>query len=178
MWAFRRKALDLGKYDPGVDLAQPLIVEAQPGEGARRHVLDHHVGALDQLHQQRLALVGFQIAGHAAFVQVEVQEIVGVYAGLVRTAPPAGISKLGLLHLDHVGAHPGQGLGAGGPRLELGQVDDLDTVEGGSLRRGGLGCDGAVHGRFPLNRTGNDCIGAGNWGQCQELGSDILNRTL
>ena len=72
MRAIRREALDLGEDHPGVDGAEAFIVETQPGEGAGRHVLDYHIYAFDELGQQRLTLVFFEVAGDAAFVEVKV----------------------------------------------------------------------------------------------------------
>src|SRR5262249_388155 len=37
----------------------------------------------------------------------------------------AGIARTRVLDLDHVGAHPGERLGAGRTRFELGEVEDL-----------------------------------------------------
>ena len=41
------ETLNLGKNHPWVDGAKAFIVETQSGEGARRHVLDHHIDAFD-----------------------------------------------------------------------------------------------------------------------------------
>ena len=136
--ALRREALDLGEDQARIDGAQPRIVEAQSREGARRHVLDEHVRLLDQPREQRLALLALEIAGDAALVEVEVDEIVGVGVGAVAEAPAARLAAVGLLHLDDVGAEPGQRLGAGGARLELGEVENLDARQ--RRRRAGRWC--------------------------------------
>ena len=42
------KALYSGQYDPGIDLTQDVVAQAQPLQGARPLVLRHHVALLDQ----------------------------------------------------------------------------------------------------------------------------------
>ena len=147
MRALRREALDLGEDQSRVDLGELRVVEAEPREGAGRHVLDEHVGLLDHAPQQRLAFLALEVAGHAALVEIVVDEIVGVGVGAVGEAPAPRLAAIGLLHLDDIGAEPGQGFGAGGARLELGEVEHLDALE----RRRGAG-GGVLLGHFVLHR--------------------------
>src|ERR1043166_4221821 len=64
-----------------------------------------------------------------------------------RPPPPPRLAPVGLLHLDDLGAEPRQRLGAGRPRLELGEVEYLDS--GKRRRRGGArGCGGGGGGLF------------------------------
>ena len=146
--ALRREALDLGEDQARIDLAEPRVVEAQPREGARRHVLDQHVGLLDQPPQQRLAFLGLEIAGDAALVEVVVDEIVGVGVGAVAEAPAPRLAAIGLFHLDDIGAEPCQRFGAGWARLELGEVENLDALQ----RRRRAGC-GVWFGCLVLHRV-------------------------
>ena len=53
----------------------------------------------------------------------------GIVIGLAGAQPAAGIAASRVLDLDHLGAEPGQHLGAGRARLELGEIDDLDALQ-------------------------------------------------
>ena len=132
--ALRREALHLGEDQSRIDLAQPRIVEAQAGEGARRHVLDQDVGLGDHPPEQRLALLALEIAGNAALVEIVVDEIVRIGVGTIAGAPAPRLAAIGLLHLDDVGPEPGQRLGARRSRLELREVEHLDSLEGRMAR--------------------------------------------
>jgi hypothetical protein len=102
----RCEALDLGEDQSRIDCAQPRIVEAQAGECAWRHVLDHDIGLGDHPPQQRLALLTLEVAGHAALVEVVVDEIVGIGVLTIGHSPAARLAATGLLDLDDVGTEP------------------------------------------------------------------------
>ncbi len=53
----------------------------------------------------------------------------GSLSGAPGPQPAAGIAGPRVLDLDDLGAEPGQRLGAGRPRLELREIDDLDAFE-------------------------------------------------
>jgi hypothetical protein len=127
--AFRREALDLGEDQSRIERAQVRIVESEAREGARRHVLDQDIGLADHPPQERLALFALEVAGHAALVEVVVDEIVRIGVGAIAESPAARLAAMRLLHLDDVGPKPGQRLGAGRSRLELGEVEHLDPME-------------------------------------------------
>ena len=71
-----------------------------------------------------------EVQRDAALVGVECEEVAAVHAGFLGAAIAARLPLAGLLHLDDVGAEPGQELRAGGAGLELGQVQDADAVQG------------------------------------------------
>src|SRR5439155_203182 len=79
-------------------------------------------------------LVAGQIEGDAAFVQVQEEEVVRVAPFAVGAEAASLVAAARWLHLDDVGAEPGQDLGARRTRLELGQVDDADARESGHFR--------------------------------------------
>ena len=56
-------------------------------------------------------------------------EIPRVVVGMAGPQPAAGVAGLRVFDLDHLGAEPGQRLGAGRPRLELGEVDNPHAFE-------------------------------------------------
>ena len=56
-------------------------------------------------------------------------EIPRVVVGLAGLQPAAGIAGPRVFDLHHLGAEPGEGLGAGRPGLELGEVHDANAFE-------------------------------------------------
>ena len=129
VWAAGPETLDLAVDDAGVDLLDLVIAEAQPLDRAGRHVLDRHVSLCQQRLDDFEPARRFEVEGDRLLVGVELVEIPGVVVGLTGLQPPAGVAAARVFDLDHLGAEPRQGLGAGGSRLELGEVDDLDTFE-------------------------------------------------
>src|SRR4030095_6582778 len=65
----------------------------------------------------------------AALVEVVVDEIVRIGVRTIAHSPAPRLAALGLLDLDDVGPEPGQRLGTGRSRLELGEVEHLDPLE-------------------------------------------------
>src|SRR5262249_35686750 len=61
--------------------------------------------------------------------------------GAIAHSPASRLAAIGFLHLDHVSPEPGQRLGAGRSRLELGEIEHLDPLE----RRLGPGRDPWMH---------------------------------
>ena len=94
-------ALAGGHDQARVARQQPRRAELQALHGARREVLDEHVGGLDQVEQRLAAGVGLQVEHHAALVGVEHHELVGLDR-VVRAE--AQRLTAGRLDLDHVGA--------------------------------------------------------------------------
>src|SRR6266478_1468025 len=72
-------------------------------------------------------------------------EIVRIGVGAIAESPAPRLAAMGLLHLDYVSPKPGQRLGAGRSRLELGEVEHLDLLE----RRLDPGRDLWLHYPFP-----------------------------
>jgi len=48
---------------------------------------------------------------------------------MARPQAPSGIAGFRVLDLDHLGAEPGERLGAGRPRLELREIDNANAFE-------------------------------------------------
>jgi hypothetical protein len=122
------EALDAGHDDARVRRAQALVVEAQLLHQAGREVLDHDVGALDHLQEERAALRLLQIDRHAALVRVEDEEEHRVQAGHLGPVA-AGLLAPGRLDLEDVRSEPAQELGAGGACFELGEVEDPHAAQ-------------------------------------------------
>ena len=117
------EALDTRHDDPWIGRAQALVVEAELLHQAGREVLDHDVGLLDHLQEERPAVGVFQVDRHAALVRVEDQEEHRVEPRHFRPVA-ARLLAAGRLDLEHVGAQPAEELGAGGAGFELGEVED------------------------------------------------------
>ena len=130
------EALHLGVDDAGVQFAHDVVAEAQPLDRAGREVLDAHVGLAQHVLDQRQPLRRLQVDRDRALVGVEDVEIIRVGVRLAGPQPAARIAHLRVLDLHHVGAEPGERLGAGRPGLELRQIDDLHAGRGtGRWRR-------------------------------------------
>src|SRR5689334_10498254 len=70
-------------------------------------------------------------------------EVPGIVVRLALLQAPSGIASSGVLDLHHLGAEPGQGLRARGPRFELGEIDDANAFQTVEL-------DTAGHARSPI----------------------------
>src|SRR6267154_5046211 len=123
------EALHLAIDDPGLELLDLVIAEAQPLDRARRHVLDRDIGLLQQLANDFEAARRFQIQRQRLLVGVELVEVPRVVVGLARLQAAARIAAARVLDLDHLGAEPGQAFGAGRPCLELGEIHHPDAFE-------------------------------------------------
>jgi hypothetical protein len=117
------------------DHARVGLVDVVPGqshaiEGAGREVLDQHVAVPDQPLEDFLALGVLGIDGDRPLVAVEHREIEAVLALHVAQLPAGHVAGTGPLHLDTVGAHVAEQLGAGRTRLDMGEIEDADALEG------------------------------------------------
>jgi hypothetical protein len=124
------EALDRGQDHLRVEFLDTLPGEAHAVQRAGAEVLDHHVGFADHLFQHFLALRLLGVQRQRLLVAVEHGEVQGVHVRDVLQLGAGDVAGAGTLDLDHVGAEPGQQLGAGGTGLHVGEVDDLDAVEG------------------------------------------------
>ena len=113
---------------------EPLRAELQALHGARRVVLDEHVGGLHQVEQRLAAGVGLEVEHHAALVGVEHHELVGLDR-VVRAE--AQRLTAGRLDLDDVGAQLCEKQPAIGAVVDLAQFEDPDAVKG---RHGCFSC--------------------------------------
>ena len=110
--------------DAWIDLAAGLIVDAEAVLHIGPVVLDDHVGLLDELKENPLAVIGLQIQGHRPLVTMQVLEVEPV----ARPAEPlaaAGLRRF--LDLDHVGTPIGKLPNAGRSRTYAGEVEHLEA---------------------------------------------------
>ena len=129
MRAAGAEALDLAIDDARVDFLDQLVIEAEALDRAGRHVLDRDIGLLQHFLDDIEPLRRFQIDRQRLLVDVELVEIPRVVVGLAGAQPAAGIAAPRVLDLDHLGAKPGQHLGRGRARLELGEIHHLDALQ-------------------------------------------------
>ena len=69
------EAADAAVDDARVDLFHVVVRHLEAVLHLRAHVLDEHVGALDELHENGVAFLGFQIELDRALVAVQVLEV-------------------------------------------------------------------------------------------------------
>ncbi len=128
--AIGAETLDRSVDRPRVERLHGLPAETQPFHDARAEVLRDDVGVLDQSAGDLLALLGPQIDHGAALVAVEQQEEEAVEVRVVHIPQPARPVAVGrALDLDHIGAEPGEHLGARGTGLVVREVDHANTLE-------------------------------------------------
>ena len=120
-----QEALQRAVDQPRIDLLQMLGPQPALAHRARREVLDHHVGRLQQLHQHRPALGRVGIEREALLVAVEVAEEAAAEA--LQLARAVAVDRL---DLDHLGAEVGQDHAAGRTEDGVGELDDADALEG------------------------------------------------
>src|SRR6266851_3394586 len=133
------EALNRDVDDARVDLAHDVVTKAEPLDDPGSKILDKDIALLHQPAQNGATLLMLEIGGDAALVGVEQHEVMRVDPLLVGRGAASLLALGRLLDLDHLGAEPGQGQGAGCPGLKLGQVHHSDAVQGAALHRCGLG---------------------------------------
>src|SRR5206468_5097508 len=124
------EALDRGIHRTRVQHLDRLVAQPESLHHPRAEVFGDDIGLRDQAARNILALDSLQIDDDAALVAVEQQKEIAV-GRIVRRRPqlPRPVAVRGPLNLDHIGAEPGQHLGAGRPRLVVGEVDDANAFE-------------------------------------------------
>ncbi len=130
--AARPESLDLGVDDAWVDAADLVVAESQPLDHAWPEVLDEHIGLLDELAEQLASARVLQVAGDAALVGVQQQEVEGIDTWAFARGGSTLVAPLRLLDFDDFGSQPGQRFGTRGPGFELSQIDDSDACESGA----------------------------------------------
>jgi len=112
-----------------VQLLDPLPGEPHTIERARSEVLHQHVTALHEALQDLLALGVLGVEGDGALVVVQHGEVETVDVRDVAQLLAGDVPGAGPLHLDDVCAQPGEQLRAGGPRLNVREVENTYAVQ-------------------------------------------------
>ena len=118
----------VGVDDARIAGAHGCRTDAEPFGRGGAHVVDKHIGRLDQPHERLQRVGGFEIQRHAAFAAVEVDEVRGQAARPLRPQHAHGIAG-GRLDLDHIGAHVAEHLGRHRAENVDGEIDDPDAGE-------------------------------------------------
>ncbi len=106
-------AADRQVDQPGMRVAQPCLVDPEPGEGPWPKVLHEDVGVVEQPAQDGAAVGCPQVEPDRALVAIDGQEVGGRPRPIGRVTDPRrtprpGRVAVGRLDLDHVGAEVGQ----------------------------------------------------------------------
>ncbi len=136
---------DRAVHQPGIELGQLFVAQAQLFRTADLEVLDHHVAARGQLAGQLQARFALQVQRDRALVAVGAVEVRGI-ARADAQAPVAGVIAAGrVFDLDDVGAEVGQRHRAHRPRQHARQVQ---YPHAGQRQRCGIVF--VMHGQRPL----------------------------
>ena len=114
------EAGDAGENDPRIDLAQALVVDAEPVLDVGAEVLDHHVGLPDHAAKHRDAVLLLHVQRDAALVAVDALEIRAV---ALAAHAFGGVDLFRRLDLDDVGAPVGELAHRRRARAHAGQVE-------------------------------------------------------
>ena len=137
------EAADRGVDDAGVGRRDGGVVEPEPRQGAGAEVLQHDVGAGDQLARDREVVGVLEVEGDRPLVAVDPEEV-RRHAVAHRGLPGAGVVALRALDLDHLGtevAHQHRGVGAG---QDPGEVGDDQAGQRALLRMVGHRASSAI----------------------------------
>ncbi|MNY06240.1 hypothetical protein D3C86_1389900 [compost metagenome] len=152
--AIATEAGDRTVDQPGKTLAQDFaVIDAPALQGTGLEVLDQHIGAFQQAHQQLDAFRPGQVHGDPLFVTVDAAKIRSVRA-LEGRAPTARLIAAQGFELDHFGAMVRQCLGTVRPAQHPAEVDHFQALEGPF---------GRIHKYTLLNwvravQAGNNCM--------------------
>ena len=119
------KAGDAAIDDARVDLPHRFVIDAEPVLHVGFVILDDHIGALGELHKDRVALIAFEVQRNSPLVAMQVLEIGTVAAAAGRVDQLAGG-----LDLDHLRTPIGELAHRRRPGAMRSQVDDEEVVEG------------------------------------------------
>src|SRR5579875_1379229 len=115
----RRRSVD----QAGVDLEERFGTDPEAVHGARREVLDQHIGDLNQP-VQKLASAGvLEVQGHPGFVGVQHRQRHG---GAVDSSSPGWLTA-GFFHLDHLGSGQSHQQSAPRPLVDTPEVENPDA---------------------------------------------------
>ena len=125
----RAKTLHRGDDHARIELVDVLPGQPHAVERAGGKILHQHVAFLDQPVEDFLALGVLGVDRDRALRTVEHGEIEAVLPFHVAQLAARDVADAGPLHLDAIGAHIGEQLRAGRPRLHMGEVEDFHAFE-------------------------------------------------
>ena len=113
---------------PRVDFRHHVVAELQPRHRLRTHVVNQHVGGLDQPQHGVAPRRILQVEADRALVAVGVEEY-RPHSGMARRPDLPRDVTIERFHLDDVGAVITEHLGGIGPHQHGRHVDDLDALK-------------------------------------------------
>ena len=125
----RPETLHRGDDHARIELVDVLEGQPHAVERAGREILNQHVAFPHQTVEDFLALGMLAVDGDRALRAVEHREIKTVGAFDVAQLAAGDVARARPLHLDHVGAHEGEKLGAGRSGLHVGEIENAHAVE-------------------------------------------------
>ena len=125
----RAEALHRGDDHARIELVDVLPGQPHAVERAGREILDQHVAMLHQPIEDFLALGMLGVDRDRALRAIEHGEIEAVGALHVAQLAARDVADAGPFDLDHVGAHIGEQLRAGRPRLHVREVENFHAFE-------------------------------------------------
>lgn len=126
---------NIGIDQPGIDLAEALVVQAKPAGDTGAEVLHHDIGPPGELFADFAALGCFQPEADGALVAVDGDEVIAADPGNIGVKTFAhvhvagGVAALGLLDFDDVAAKIAQHHRAIGAGNAVRQVQDLQSFQ-------------------------------------------------
>ena len=129
--SFGAEGRDRAVDEPRIDRMRALPAEPQLLDGARAQRLDEDVGAGDEPLDDGAPLGLLHVHGEAPLVAVDAHEGGALLAPVGRRPGARVVAAPRALHLDHLGPHVAQDLGAGGAGDVLGQVGDEKSGQRG-----------------------------------------------
>ena len=128
-----KRAID----QPRIDVAQRLVIGAQPRRHAGPEAFDQHIGGFDQLVQDGTSRIGFQVDDDALLAAVAAAKE-NAHPLNQRRHPAGVVAALRVFDLDDFGAQVAQQHRADGAGQEARQIEDAGGVQG--FHGGSLAC--------------------------------------
>ena len=130
VWPRRPEPRDRAVHDRRIYLSHLLVAQSEPLERARPEVLDEDVRLLRHSLRELASTIGSEIHHDAAFVAVDAEKCGRLPFDERRTHTARIVTAVGFFDFDDVRAHVAEHHGAVRPRHNLGQIENLHSVEG------------------------------------------------
>ncbi len=112
-----------------IELLDTLPREPHAIERTRSEILHQHIAIFDQFFQNGLPALVLGIERDRTFVVIEHGEIEAIHLGDVAQLAARDITNSRALDLDDIGTKPGKKLCACRPRLNMGEIQDANTLQ-------------------------------------------------
>jgi hypothetical protein len=123
------EAFDGREDHPRIQRLNALPREAHPIQRTRGKILHHHVAGFYQFFQHVLTVRIAPIDGDRALVMIQHRKIQAVDIGDITQLTAGDVTHARPFHLNYVSAKPREQLRAGRPRLNMGKIENSDTIQ-------------------------------------------------